>query len=148
MNDPFLRSTTPSGDPNNSSNDNNNNRLLGSPEGRVSDLEQEVLDEYTRLLENVNKLSDALATLSDSPASPTLDGLRHLERKTATVYTLLKASVYSIVLQQQIINDDEVAAAATSSSNTGHDDGYHPNMEDASVMSSDHHIMHGHGHGV
>lgn len=30
-----------------------------------------------------------------------------LERKTATVYTLLKASVYSIVLQQQIINDGE-----------------------------------------
>lgn len=32
-----------------------------------------------------------------------------LERKTATVYTLLKASVYSIVLQQQIINEGEGA---------------------------------------
>jgi len=37
----------------------------------------------------------------------TLDGLRLLERKTATVCTLLKASVYSIVLQQQIYNDNE-----------------------------------------
>lgn len=37
----------------------------------------------------------------------TLDGLRLLERKTATVCTLLKASVYSIVLQQQIYNDGE-----------------------------------------
>lgn len=37
----------------------------------------------------------------------TLDGLRHLERKTATVCTLLKASVYSIVLQQQIFNENE-----------------------------------------
>lgn len=37
----------------------------------------------------------------------TLDGLRLLERKTATVCTLLKASVYSIVLQQQIYNDEE-----------------------------------------
>ena len=30
-----------------------------------------------------------------------------LERKTATVCTLLKASVYSIVLQQQIFNESE-----------------------------------------
>lgn len=37
----------------------------------------------------------------------TLDGLRLLERKTATVCTLLKASVYSIVLQQQIWNEDQ-----------------------------------------
>lgn len=37
----------------------------------------------------------------------TLDGLRLLERKTATVCTLLKASVYSIVLQQQIWNENE-----------------------------------------
>jgi DASH complex subunit DAD3 len=37
----------------------------------------------------------------------TLDGLRLLERKTATVCTLLKASVYSIVLQQQMINESE-----------------------------------------
>lgn len=37
----------------------------------------------------------------------TLDGLRMLERKTATVCTLLKASVYSIVLQQQIWNESE-----------------------------------------
>jgi DASH complex subunit DAD3 len=31
-----------------------------------------------------------------------LDGLRGLERKTSLVFTLLKASVYSIVLNQQI----------------------------------------------
>jgi DASH complex subunit DAD3 len=37
----------------------------------------------------------------------TLDGMRLLERKTATVCTLLKASVYSIVLQQQIWNENE-----------------------------------------
>ena len=35
-----------------------------------------------------------------------LDALRLLERKTATVCTLLKASVYSIVLQQQIYNGE------------------------------------------
>ncbi|KAJ9234335.1 hypothetical protein DTO169E5_6679 [Paecilomyces variotii] len=83
------------------------NPLLRPSNPLVSDLEQEVLDEYTRLLENVNKLSDKLADLSGNPSSMTLDGLRLLERKTATVCTLLKASVYSIVLQQQIYNDEE-----------------------------------------
>jgi DASH complex subunit DAD3 len=35
-----------------------------------------------------------------------LDALRGLERKTSTVFTLLKASVYSIVLQQEIRDDE------------------------------------------
>ncbi|RAH44455.1 DASH complex subunit DAD3 family protein, partial [Aspergillus brunneoviolaceus CBS 621.78] len=87
------------------------NPLLNPSNPLVTDLEQEVLDEYARLLGNVNavgaKLSTKLADLAGSPASMTLDGLRHLERKTATVCTLLKASVYSIVLQQQMINESE-----------------------------------------
>lgn len=53
------------------------------------------------------QLSTKLSDLSGSPSSLTLDGLRLLERKTATVCTLLKASVYSIVLQQQIFNESE-----------------------------------------
>ncbi|EAW13023.1 DASH complex subunit DAD3 family protein [Aspergillus clavatus NRRL 1] len=88
------------------------NSLLRASTPLVSDLEQEVLEEYTRLLGNVNKpaalqLSDKLADLAGNPTSLTLDGLRLLERKTATVCTLLKASVYSIVLQQQIFNESE-----------------------------------------
>jgi DASH complex subunit DAD3 len=35
-----------------------------------------------------------------------LDALRGLERKTSLVFTLLKASVYSIVLNQQIDQGD------------------------------------------
>ena len=35
-----------------------------------------------------------------------IDALRGLERKTSLVFTLLKASVYSIVLQQQIIGEE------------------------------------------
>ncbi|KAJ5656431.1 DASH complex subunit Dad3 [Penicillium longicatenatum] len=83
------------------------NPLLGNDNPHVSELEQEVLDEYSRLLRNVNQLSDKVSDLAGSPASMTLDGLRLLERKTATVCTLLKASVYSIVLQQQIWNEDQ-----------------------------------------
>lgn len=40
--------------------------------------------------------------MAGQPATEILDGLRELERKTSLVFTLLKASVYSIVLQQEI----------------------------------------------
>jgi DASH complex subunit DAD3 len=47
------------------------------------------------------------------------EGLRLLERKVASVYTLMKASVYSIVLQQGQLDgmDDEEGFGA------GHDQG-------------------------
>ena len=47
-------------------------------------------------------MASLLDTLASSPTSEILDGLRELERKTSLVFTLLKASVYSIVLQQEI----------------------------------------------
>ncbi|KAL9071444.1 MAG: hypothetical protein Q9157_005457 [Trypethelium eluteriae] len=68
----------------------------------LSPLEQEVLDEYARLVGNLNNLSASLSTIAAHPSSEILDSLRGLERKTSLVFTLLKASVYSIVLQQQI----------------------------------------------
>ncbi|KAF3051446.1 hypothetical protein E8E11_009516 [Didymella keratinophila] len=71
-------------------------------EESLTPLEQEVLDEYARLLGNLNNMSTLLAELSDKPSAAILDGLRGLERKTSLVFTLLKASVYSIVLNQQI----------------------------------------------
>jgi len=40
--------------------------------------------------------------MARKPTVEILDGLRQLERKTSLVFTLLKASVYSIVLQQEI----------------------------------------------
>ncbi|EGY15729.1 hypothetical protein VD0002_g475 [Verticillium dahliae] len=68
----------------------------------LSPLEQEVLEEYERLAENMKKLASALDNMSGLPSTEILDGLRELERKTSLVFTLLKASVYSIVLQQEI----------------------------------------------
>ena len=62
----------------------------------------------------VAQLAALLDELAGSPTTATLDGLRELERKTSLVFTLLKASVYSIVLQQEI--DDWGGA----------DDGYRP----------------------
>ncbi|KAH0545555.1 hypothetical protein FGG08_000386 [Glutinoglossum americanum] len=72
----------------------------------LSPLEQEILDEYARLLGNMNKLSTALNDLADSPTAEVLDSLRTLERKMGLVFTLLKASVYSIVLQTQIRQEE------------------------------------------
>ncbi|ERF68256.1 hypothetical protein EPUS_02712 [Endocarpon pusillum Z07020] len=95
----------------------------------LSPLEQEVLDEYARLARNMERLSTTLTHLTNPPSTTTsssspaqspsanpsasappppapaltleiAESLRLLERKVASVYTLLKASVYSIVLQQ------------------------------------------------
>ncbi|KAK9424623.1 putative DASH complex subunit dad3 [Seiridium unicorne] len=76
------------------------NPLLSPPE--LSPMEQEVLEEYERLAENMKKLASILDTMANQPTTEILDGLRELERKTSLVFTLLKASVYSIVLQQEI----------------------------------------------
>lgn len=48
------------------------------------------------------KLASLLDTMANKPTAEIVDGLRQLERKTSLVFTLLKASVYSIVLQQEI----------------------------------------------
>ncbi|KAA6406752.1 MAG: DASH complex subunit DAD3 [Lasallia pustulata] len=81
-----------------------------TPPQPLTPLEQEVLDEYARLLENLNRLSLQLSELSTRPTAEVLDGLRMLERKTSLVFTLLKASVYSIVLQQQVYCEEEEGA--------------------------------------
>ena len=47
--------------------------------------------------------------MANQPTTEILDGLRELERKTSLVFTLLKASVYSIVLQQEIDWGDQAA---------------------------------------
>ncbi|PNY24077.1 DASH complex, subunit Dad3 [Tolypocladium capitatum] len=76
------------------------NNLLSPPE--LTPLEQEVLDEYERLANNMRQLALVLDNLASNPSTEILDGLRELERKTSLAFTLLKASVYSIVLQQEI----------------------------------------------
>ncbi|KAK4202594.1 DASH complex subunit Dad3 [Triangularia verruculosa] len=73
----------------------------GSPP-ELTPTEQEVLEEYEKLANNMQKLASLLDTLASNPTVEILDGLRELERKTSLVFTLLKASVYSIVLQQEM----------------------------------------------
>lgn len=52
-------------------------------------------------------MSGILADLAAKPSAEILDALRGLERKTTSVFTLLKASVYTIVLQQEIFGDEQ-----------------------------------------
>ncbi|KAF2813241.1 DASH complex, subunit Dad3, partial [Mytilinidion resinicola] len=80
----------------------------GTPAGgeTLTPLEQEVLDEYARLVGNLNNMSTLLAELSTTPSTEILQALRGLERKTSLVFTLLNASVYSIVLQQQMYGQE------------------------------------------
>jgi DASH complex subunit DAD3 len=47
-------------------------------------------------------MSDILGDLATHPTPIILDSLRGLERKTSLVFTLLKASVYSILLTEQM----------------------------------------------
>ncbi|CAL3962387.1 hypothetical protein PZA11_000436 [Diplocarpon coronariae] len=80
--------------------------LAGADEP-LSPLEQDVLDEYERLAQNMKKLASILDSMAGAPTAEVVDGLRLLERKTSLVFTLLKASVYSIVLQQEIYSGDQ-----------------------------------------
>jgi DASH complex subunit DAD3 len=57
-------------------------------------------------------MSYSLHELSGAPTAEILDGLRMLERKTSLVFTLLKASVYSIVLQQEVYSGDRGGGGA------------------------------------
>jgi DASH complex subunit DAD3 len=104
--------------------------LPAVPNEDLTPLEQDVLDEYERLAENMKKvalhppcnstkaqllmndfwkqLASLLDAMANKPTAEILDGLRQLERKTSLVFTLLKASVYSIVLQQEIYSGDQV----------------------------------------
>ena len=57
--------------------------------------------------------------MASQPTTEILDGLRDLERKTSLVFTLLKASVYSIVLQQQIFGEGNADGEADVASGGG-----------------------------
>jgi DASH complex subunit DAD3 len=66
------------------------------------------------------QLSSTLATLSSGPITlEVAEGLRLLERKVASVYTLMKASVYSIVLQQGQLDGEMESESMTDPSNRG-----------------------------
>ncbi|TQV97986.1 hypothetical protein V2A60_006312 [Cordyceps javanica] len=103
---------------------------LSTPD--LSPLEQEVLDEYERLANNMKQLATLLDRLASNPTTDILDGLRDLERKTSMAFTLLKASVYSIVLQQEI---DWGAAGEQGGEDAGH--GQQGTTTASSAMGSD-----------
>ncbi|EGX91041.1 DASH complex, subunit Dad3 [Cordyceps militaris CM01] len=120
---------------------------LSTPD--LSPLEQDVLDEYERLANNMKQVNTpreahestypppppprrpatrdkrvplaSRISLASNPTTDILDGLRDLERQTSMAFTLLKASVYSIVLQQEIDWGAGEAAQGPASSVMGSD---------------------------
>jgi len=87
----------------------NLDRSGGDGDSGSSPLEQDVLDEYARLAKNMKTLNTTLQTLASGPITLEIaDGLRLLEQKVASVHTLMKASVYSIVLQQGQMDENEM----------------------------------------
>ncbi|TGZ79213.1 DASH complex, subunit Dad3 [Ascodesmis nigricans] len=68
----------------------------------LTPLEQGILDEYHKLLLNLQSISSGIAKLADAPVADIMESLRALERKSGLVFTLLKASVYKMVLMHQL----------------------------------------------
>ncbi|CDO54542.1 similar to Saccharomyces cerevisiae YBR233W-A DAD3 Essential subunit of the Dam1 complex (aka DASH complex) [Geotrichum candidum] len=67
---------------------------------QLSQTERELLAEYQRLVRNLDQLSAQIDRLTTVPTPQILETLRNLEAKTSLVFTLLKASVYSIFMQK------------------------------------------------
>ncbi|MBW0487027.1 hypothetical protein O181_026742 [Austropuccinia psidii MF-1] len=66
----------------------------------TSALESEVLYEYSRMVELLDRMSDTVHDLSGMPPH-LLENLLPLERKMGLVLTLFKASVWSVLVQKQ-----------------------------------------------
>ncbi|OLL27140.1 DASH complex subunit dad3 [Neolecta irregularis DAH-3] len=67
----------------------------------ITELEQTVLDQYSRLAASLERLNGLIQDLAGQPTTQILDSLRELERKTGLVFTFFKASVYSIMMQEE-----------------------------------------------
>ncbi|CAG8591225.1 6143_t:CDS:2 [Ambispora leptoticha] len=62
-----------------------------------SKIENDVLIEYEKLASNVEQMKDLVTTMNTTDVPILNEKLRLLEKKMGVVYTLFKASVYSLV---------------------------------------------------
>ncbi|GAA5840177.1 hypothetical protein JCM3766R1_004119 [Sporobolomyces carnicolor] len=74
--------------------------MTSSPQLLITKLEQEVLDEYALVSRNLDEMSAVVQRLS-TVQPHLLNELRPLERKLGLVFTLFKASVWSILRQRE-----------------------------------------------
>ncbi|GAA5884148.1 hypothetical protein JCM16303_005940 [Sporobolomyces ruberrimus] len=73
---------------------------MSSSQVLITKLEQQVLDEYSSIARNLDEMSTAVQRLS-AVQPHLLADLRPLERKLGLVFTLFKASVWSILRQRE-----------------------------------------------
>ncbi|EEB08291.1 DASH complex subunit Dad3 [Schizosaccharomyces japonicus yFS275] len=76
------------------------------------DLEQQVLQEYSKLAKNTENLANVLRQLVNNSSSESLDTFRELEKKAGLVYTLFKASIWAILADLE--NAQEEASGSQS----------------------------------
>ncbi|GAA6062822.1 hypothetical protein JCM10212_002460 [Sporobolomyces blumeae] len=73
---------------------------MASAELMTTKLEQQVLDEYASIARNLDEMSSVVQRLA-AVQPHLLSDLRPLERKLGLVFTLFKASVWSILRQRE-----------------------------------------------
>ncbi|CAB4386166.1 hypothetical protein RhiirA5_349990 [Rhizophagus irregularis] len=71
-------------------------------------LEKDILNEYQKLSSHIEKINETIIHINTNDIEILVDKLRSLEKKFGLVYTLFKASVYSVVTSNEnvIINDE------------------------------------------
>ncbi|RIA84942.1 DASH complex subunit Dad3-domain-containing protein [Glomus cerebriforme] len=60
-------------------------------------LEKDILKEYGKLSSHIEKVNETITHMNTNDIALLVDKLRALEKKIGLVYTLFKASVYSLV---------------------------------------------------
>ncbi|CAG8434170.1 14686_t:CDS:2 [Funneliformis caledonium] len=72
-------------------------------------LEKDILSEYEKLGSHIDKINVTITQMNTSDIVILVDKLRTLEKKIGLVYTLFKASVYSLITasDQENVNNIE-----------------------------------------
>jgi DASH complex subunit DAD3 len=68
---------------------------------QLTELELKILQQYQALSKRLDHLNAVIQDLVSRPTAQLTENLRVIESKVALVFTLFKASVYSLFLQQE-----------------------------------------------
>ncbi|CAG8475216.1 6964_t:CDS:2 [Acaulospora morrowiae] len=80
------------------------NTTISGSESVVT-LEKDIITEYEKLVTNVDRMNQIITHMNTTEVLNLINKLRTLEKKVGLVYTLFKASVYSLVTADQDIGD-------------------------------------------
>ncbi|CAI2167187.1 7091_t:CDS:2 [Funneliformis geosporum] len=75
--------------------------------------EKDILSEYEKLSSHINKINVTITQMNTSDIVILVDKLRALEKKIGLVYTLFKASVYSLITASDQENMNNIEESTT-----------------------------------